>query len=309
MMEDIFGGVADPAASPLAGKLFLVGLGAQKAGSTWMARYLASHPQVYVPRLKELHYFDAVYMPRLCGHVPGRMARLAKDVADDVFGEDGRISRKKFDRLTAVIDRLQMTFDRKYRYLQFFEDRVTNEDVFCDITPAYSILDKDGYEAILKTHPDVRFVFILRDPVDRFWSAVRMGIRKIEGFEPYARVLDFLEMEENTRRTDYRRTILELEKVVAPDRIKYFFYETLFTPAAVDELTSFIGVKPWPAKFDSVVNPGDKLPLRPEHGAAAFRKFAHVYDFVFQRFGDLTPDRWRRTADTYRTASRASDPV
>lgn len=283
----------------LEGKLFLVGLGAQKAGSTWMARYLATHPQVYVPRLKELHYFDAVYMPRLCGHVPGRLIRMAKGVAGDVISESGRMSRKKFDRLTAIIDRLQMTFDRKYNYMRFFEDRVTTEDVFCDITPAYSVLEVDGYEAILKTHPNVRFVFIMRDPVDRFWSAVRMGIRKIEGYEPYERVPEFLEMEEHVSRTDYKRTILALEKVVAADQIKYFFYENLFTPNAIDELTSFIGIKPWPANFDTIVNPGERLPMRPEHSQAAFQKFAHVYEFVFKRFGREVPAKWRKTVEAH----------
>ena len=156
---------------------------------------------MYVPRLKELHYFDAVYMRRLSEHVPNRMIRLAKEVSD-LIDEGGRISRKKLERLQAVIDRLQMTADRKYHYLKFFEDRVTDEKVFCDITPAYAILDVDGYEAILRTHPDVRFVFIMRDPVERFWSAVRMGVRKIDGFQPYARFLEMLESEENVRRTD-----------------------------------------------------------------------------------------------------------
>ena len=302
-MQDIFAPFGDSApprhapssGSVLDGKLFLVGLGAQKAGSTWMARYLGTHPDVYVPRLKELHYFDAVYMRRLSEHVPNRMIRLAKEVSD-LIDEGGRISRKKLERLQAVIDRLQMTADRKYHYLKFFEDRVTDEKVFCDITPAYAILDVDGYEAILRTHPDVRFVFIMRDPVERFWSAVRMGVRKIDGFQPYARFLEMLESEENVRRTDYKRTILELEKVVSPDRIKYFFFENLFTAEAALQLTDFIGVKSWPATFDKVVNPGEKMPMDPKHFEAALQKFRHVYEFVFERFGDLTPARWRASS-------------
>ena len=307
-MLDIYASYGDDAAeekaaSSLQGKLFLVGLGAQKAGSTWMARYLATHPQVYVPRLKEIHYFDAVYMSRLNGHVPDRMARLAKEIADDMAADGGKMSRKKFDRLRAVIDRLQMTADRKYRYLQFFEDRVTDESVFCDITPAYSILDVDGYEAILKTHPDVRFVFIMRDPIDRFWSAIRMGMRKIDGFQPYQRFLELLESEEHIRRTDYKRTILELEKVASPDQVKYFFFENFFTTAAMDELTSFIGVRTWPASFDKVVNPGEKMPLDPQHFAAALKKFRHVYEFVFERFGDATPARWRTSAAALASAT------
>lgn len=87
--------------------------------------------------------------------------------------------------------------------------------------------------------------------------------------------------------------------MAAPDQIKYLFYEDLFTPGAIEELTSFIGVRPWPANFEHVVNPGEKLPLTREHAVEAFKTFAHIYDFVFERFGDRVPAKWRETAGQY----------
>lgn len=38
-----------------------IGLGAARSGSTWIARNLAQHPDVFVPRKKEVHFFDAHY--------------------------------------------------------------------------------------------------------------------------------------------------------------------------------------------------------------------------------------------------------
>ena len=35
-----------------------LGIGAQKAGTTWLHRSLQAHPQIWMPREKELHYFD-----------------------------------------------------------------------------------------------------------------------------------------------------------------------------------------------------------------------------------------------------------
>ena len=35
-----------------------IGIGAQKAGTTWLDRNLRSHPQIWMPRIKEIHYFD-----------------------------------------------------------------------------------------------------------------------------------------------------------------------------------------------------------------------------------------------------------
>ena len=33
-------------------------IGAQKAGTTWLHAQLRSHPKVWLPPIKELHYFD-----------------------------------------------------------------------------------------------------------------------------------------------------------------------------------------------------------------------------------------------------------
>jgi hypothetical protein len=35
-----------------------LGIGAQKAGTTWLFEQLRTHPEIYFPRRKELHYFD-----------------------------------------------------------------------------------------------------------------------------------------------------------------------------------------------------------------------------------------------------------
>jgi hypothetical protein len=38
-----------------------LGIGAQRAGTSWLARNLMQHPQVYLPHAKELHFFDRHY--------------------------------------------------------------------------------------------------------------------------------------------------------------------------------------------------------------------------------------------------------
>ena len=39
---------------------FLI-IGAQKAGTTWLARCLGEHPDVFIPEIKEIYYFDRHY--------------------------------------------------------------------------------------------------------------------------------------------------------------------------------------------------------------------------------------------------------
>lgn len=38
-----------------------LGVGAARAGTTWIARNLAEHPDIFLPRKKELHFFDRHY--------------------------------------------------------------------------------------------------------------------------------------------------------------------------------------------------------------------------------------------------------
>ncbi len=40
------------------GKPDFIGLGAQRAGTTWIHACLYEHPQIYMPLTKEIHFFD-----------------------------------------------------------------------------------------------------------------------------------------------------------------------------------------------------------------------------------------------------------
>lgn len=46
------------------GQKLLLGIGAPKAGTTWLYDYLSTHPEVHVPRTKELHYFNVLWDPQ-----------------------------------------------------------------------------------------------------------------------------------------------------------------------------------------------------------------------------------------------------
>ena len=37
-----------------------IGIGAQKAGTTWLHRNLQAHPGIWMPKEKEIHCFDEI---------------------------------------------------------------------------------------------------------------------------------------------------------------------------------------------------------------------------------------------------------
>jgi len=138
------------------GRTMLAGIGAQKAGTTWMHDYLSEHPEVWLSPIKELHVFDHrhVYDPAT---LLNRKARLANEIAQS----EHKQSADAYDRLATSVIRAQM-IDHLKKYMEYFAYRVNDESVFGEITPPYSLLPKAGYLEILSLH----------DPIRRAWSHI-----------------------------------------------------------------------------------------------------------------------------------------
>lgn len=110
---------------------FVIG-GAQKAGTTALAQYLAPHPQLRLPRAKEAHVFDA-----------------------PDFDEHATTTR----------------IDARYR--AHFDAPAEAGLVFGDATPIY-LLHPLLVRRIARYNPTLRWIVLLRDPVDRAISHYHM---------------------------------------------------------------------------------------------------------------------------------------
>ena len=130
---------------------FLI-IGAAKAGTTSLYKYLEMHPQVYMSPIKEPRFF-AVYEENLDFQGPGDLTRyyLVKDL-------------------------------ETYRALF---DEVTDEIAIGEASTWYLYLPKAA-ERIKQHIPDVKLIAILREPVARayshFWHSIRENIEPITDF-------------------------------------------------------------------------------------------------------------------------------
>ena len=142
---------------------FFVGIGAQRAGTTWLARYLSDHPQVGFSPIKELHYFDWRFCPEHCGGWHQEFSqRLAK--VTERGGPDAD-SQAMFLR-----QRLAMA-DRPEAYLEFFDGLVEPEHrAFGEITPSYSMVPAAGFASMRHMLPSPRIIWILRNPAEKVQS-------------------------------------------------------------------------------------------------------------------------------------------
>ncbi len=260
---------------------YFVVIGAQKAGTSWLHRQLRRHPEVHLPRWKELHYFDVARPPYQTNFTGWFLDAARKALAQERY--------EWVDNLLEVAA-LPYTDNDGTAYRAYLERGVKPRSrIVGEITPAYAILDESGFQHMHDVLAGPRVVFLMRDPVERLWSQARM-----RGREPDAEALQRPVLAPaNWARCDYRQTITRLESVFPPELIHYGFYEDLFTADALGGIADFFGVsRRWDWDFDERVRKGTDVPLR-EPGAALLDQLLPVYEFVRGRFGDRVPATWR----------------
>lgn len=283
----------------------LFGIGAAKAGTSWLHDYLMHHPDCAMPRIKELHFFDTIEH----GSHERRLKVLAREhVALTEKLSDLRASGR-MRRAAAMTDRIHE--------LEHYADVVRSGDVAAyagfldqlrgdralvgDVTPAYALLPGTRLAEMAKIGPAVRFIYLLRDPVDRLWSNIRMvAHRRAKGADPapfahqiFDRVISGQD-NDNFLRSDYRACLTRLAASVPGPQVLVEFFERLFSETAIRNICDFLGISYAQPAFAKVVHKGkSSLLLDPARRSAARAFLAPQYDYVTARMGGV-PERWQR---------------
>lgn len=285
---------------------YLFGVGATKAGTTWMHRYLAAHPDCHMRAVKELHYFDALDRGQIDRQVKVNRAKadkLAAQLAVAGGAKAGRIAQALAD-VRAWLAVLERGAEDAAAYRAYLTEGRGDRRLVGDITPAYAELSPDRLGRMATLAPDVRFVYLLRDPVSRFWSHVRMVAARSRAGQAdlaaeSARVLDRVlqgEPSEIALRSDYAGALARLTAAVAPGRLLVLFMEHLISAPGVARLCDFLGIRRHPADTAARVHEGARLDMTPGQAARLRAWLAPQYDHVARAFPDL-PDTWRANMD------------
>lgn len=268
-----------------------LGVGAQKAGTTWLAAYFHTHPSVFMSPIKELHYFDALWLPERMGkrndqHL-GHLRRVARGITlDDVTARNA-----KWKDLGLQYERLEMVGGGPEKYIEYFARRVGDEPVAAEITPSYSMLSGENFREIRCLHSRMKAVFLMRNPIDRVWSAMRHLERK--GLKVEDRFERAIQSQGVLLRSDYGRTLDALAAGFPEEDVFIEFYEDLFNEPTIRRLCAFLSIPYHPAPFDRVVNKAKEKTMSHEQRARIGTLLRPVYDHCHKRFGDRLPKRWR----------------
>lgn len=272
-------------------RTFVLGAGAQKAGTTWLYSYLKASPAFAAGYRKEYHVFDSLDLESEW-RSKERIISLAEEALRDA--REGRSPD------AAVLHRMSMYADPRF-YFEYFTNLVTRrpaKHVTADLTPSYALLGADRMrqirEGFAKRGVRTVAIFLMRDPVDRIWSQVRMQKdrqpdRMVDPSEEL--LLERYALPAYDSRSRYDRTIETLDAVFGADEVHYGFYESLFTLPAVQAVCDLVGVEAHPPELDvrrNAVPATTRLPESTERTVA--EHFRGVYETVQARFPhvDLT---------------------
>ena len=234
------------------GPTFL-GIGGQKAGTTWLHSVLAQAPDVYVPPVKELHHFDRLdgrtvsvglapaEVPRKRGITlykkpKGRFSRNAQRVLNHAVA--GEFSALMFYYRFMIKKRQAGWYD------SLFPPRYA---IRGEITPEYALLSEDMIRSIVGDYPDLKAIYLLRNPVDRSWSGYRYNVtRSGQDRSDQAAMDGFLTRSAAIERAAYADHIDRWARHLKPGHLLVGFYDALqhHPQALLSDISRFLECSP-----------------------------------------------------------------
>jgi hypothetical protein len=241
-------------------------IGAQKAGTGWLYEQLRSHPDFWMPPLKELHYFDRLGRAR-----PGKKRDRLETAREDARDER---DIQFLEAMKALCAQSQIDLPM---YGALFAPK--GSLVSGDITPGYSTLQDDVIERIVASFPSLKVIFIARDPVERAWSQLSMWMRHglideldMNDADSIARNLDRPEV---MARSYPSRIVARWRKYIPPELFRTYFFDDLKrNPAELRRaIIQFLGGNPEKPSGD----------LKPDHNAKAGKEKLPLSDEMRSR--------------------------
>jgi hypothetical protein len=129
--------------------------GPQRTGTTWLFHNLKSHPEIFLPKEKELYYFSTLGMP---DHRRFRFPYLE-------------------DYLHAMADTARSALKRNYDSIRKV-GRLYNPRIRGEATASYAALPTGVIRDIVTLNPEIKAILMIRDPIDRAWSHARKDLLK-----------------------------------------------------------------------------------------------------------------------------------
>lgn len=149
-------------------------IGAQKAGTSWLAQMLGQHPQVWIPPFKEVQYFNQLHIPEHRRWIAWHYRNKPQEIRDRHKARKVELQPELDAYLTAITS--GKMFHNQW-YKRVFAP-APEHAMPMDFTPEYSGLPDEGVQAVRDLLPKARVIYLIRHPVERAISQLRMNLRR-----------------------------------------------------------------------------------------------------------------------------------
>jgi hypothetical protein len=256
-------------------KTFVLGIGAQRAGTTWLHNYISSYEKANLGFTKEYHIWNVV-------HFDYPDINKAKEIPfSKAFTEN--LDRNQYLRFCMM--------NVPGFYEEYFNSILNNGfEITGDITPCYAFLKPEHYydlrEKFYNLGIDIRVVFIMRDPFERCLSSARMQRKKPNSWKSDAEALkDRYDGLGNQLRTQYEHTVENLKQVFTPDELYFGIYENMFQSTELKNLSDFLGIPFNKSLVDVRLNESRLIEDIPIELKAEVKEFySNTYEYCYKNF-------------------------
>lgn len=231
--------------------------------------------------LKEYHIWDAIHNPLMKAFLAPPKKRETPE-----------------DALRRLMQKKSGVYEAYFSSLITGDVRITG-----DITPSYSTLNNEQLAAVksrLETAGFfVKIIYLMRDPVMRNWSALRMELKqkvqsglKIEHELLLGEFEKFYKSPQFVARTMYESTIKTIRSNFPENQIFFGFYENLFDKNNLKALSGFLDLDLVHANVETKVHASPSFELSSKEYIQCKQYYIDVYNYCFKEF-PITKELWR----------------
>ena len=216
-----------------------LGIGAPRCGTTWLHTQLSRHPNVWMPPYKELHFFDRSPKYASPSHFsiesPWQRLLLCSEAKNHVRSLPafrrtiGALMRRKFHD-AIWWSRVGLDYYNIDFYKRLFPR--SGYTVCGEITPSYSVLNEEDIEIIHLLNPNMKFLYLIRNPIDRIWSSIKYRRDKgtiqidLKDADQLIEAIEYSKtVESGIRRGEYIKTLDSYSRFFDPFQILVIFYD------------------------------------------------------------------------------------
>jgi Sulfotransferase family len=280
---------------PPAGEPNFICFGMQKAGTRWLFDQMNGRKDVWMPPIKEINFFYGKPLKP----VNRRIVEIRMGSMPIVSRPNDPERSNAFLEHFSIYDPKNSNIDWYRKLFSKYDERVSG-----DISPGYAVLSPDNIKTMEGTFPKVKYIFLIRNPVDRFWSSICMSIRK--GKIAHGAVADWRQLQA-TKKFRFLETQSMPSKIwnkwsaiVPAERIRYWFFDDIVNKPelVIDEICEYLEIEKGSGALPANYNrkkKQQKIPMPPEFRLKLCELFREEIERCVQMFGGPAA-AWRERA-------------